>query len=62
MPEFYFFFNIKILLQFKFEIFAYIQLKNKNLNKIKKSSRGVRDSTERPKIKRFWRKGTAKTI
>ena len=28
----------------------------------KKSSRGVRYSTERPKIRRFWRKGyTAKT-
>ena len=29
--------------------------------KIKNASRGVRDSTERHKIRRFWRTGYAKT-
>ena len=32
----------------------------KNKNKIKKSSREVRDSTERPKIRRIRRKGYCK--
>ena len=32
-------------------------VKKTNIKKKEKSSRGVRDSTERPKIRRFWRKG-----
>ena len=48
------FFNIKLFLQFKFEIGAYTQLKAKFK---KKSSRGVRHSTEFTNIGRIWRKG-----
>ena len=52
MPDILFFY-IKIFLQFKSQICAYTQLKN---NKLKNSSKGVRNSTERPKIRRFRRK------
>ena len=38
----------------------YIVKKTTTTKKNKKSSRGVRDSTERPKIRRFWRKGYRK--
>ena len=48
MPEFYFFFNIKVFLEFKFQIYAYTQLKSKNLKNRKISSRVVRNSTQRP--------------
>ena len=38
----------------------YTVKKNKNLKKIKNFSRGVRDSTERSKIRRLRRKGYRK--
>ena len=49
----FYLFNIKIFLFFKFEICAYTQLKSKNLKKIKRSSRGVRDTTERTKTQKL---------
>ena len=39
MPDFYYF-NIKIFLQFKFQICAYTQLKSKILKNNKKNSQG----------------------
>ena len=63
MPDIlYIFFNIKIFLQFKFQICAYTQLKSKikkNNNKILRGG-GVRNSTERPKTRRLRRKGYGK--
>ena len=65
MPDILFFFNIKIFLQFKFQICVYTQLKNKILKKYIKNSHGgggVRNSTERPKTRRVSGvKDTAKT-
>ena len=60
MPDILFFFNIKIFLQFKFQICAYTQLKSKILKKNKKILSVVRNSTERPKTRRLRRKGYGK--
>ena len=57
MPKFYFF-NIKIFLSIKFEICAYPQLENNFF--LNPQGGPVRDSTKRPKIWRFWRKGYRK--
>ena len=62
MPDIYIFFNIKIFLQFKFQICAYTQLKSKMKKKNKKNLQGggVRNSTERTKTRRLRRKGYGK--
>ena len=62
MPDIFFIFNIKIFLQFKFQICAYTQLKTKTKKKIKKIIRGVgvHNSTERPKTRRLRSKGYGK--
>ena len=61
MPDILFFFNIKIFLQFKFQICAYTQLKAKF--KKKKNSQGGRCATPSnvPKLGVSGVKDTAKT-
>ena len=53
-PIFYLF-NIKIFLQFKFQICAYTQLKSK---KIKNNNKFLKEGA---RLDRIWRKGYAKT-
>ena len=62
IPDILFFFNIKIFLQFKFQICASTQLINKIKKIYKKFSGGggVRNSTERPKTRRLRCKGYGK--
>ena len=61
MTDILFFLTSGYFLQFKFQICAYTQLKSKKIKIIiKNSSMGVRNSTERPKIRRLRRKGYRK--
>ena len=63
MPDILFFFNIKIFLQFKFQICAYTQLKNKiykNNNKILRGG-GCATPPNVPKLGISGVKDTAKT-
>ena len=63
MPDILHFFNIKIILQFKFQICAYTQLKRKFKKKFKKFSGGIECATPPnvPKLGVSGVKDTAKT-